>query len=77
MGGEGVLTTIPLALDTGEREGLRRSAGILREAIGRAFGLPTTILVDPHGCEIGSIAGPAEWASDDAVKLIKAALGKS
>jgi len=46
------------------------------KAIGRAFGLPTTVLVDPHGCEIGSIAGPAEWASDDAVKLIKAALGK-
>jgi thiol-disulfide isomerase/thioredoxin len=46
------------------------------KAIGRAFGLPTTLLVDPHGCEIGSIAGPAEWASDDAVKLIEAALGK-
>jgi len=47
------------------------------KSIGRAFGLPTTILVDPLGCEIGSIAGPAEWASDDAVKLIKAALGKT
>jgi L-lactate dehydrogenase len=34
VGGEGVLTTIPLALDATEREGLRRSAGILREAIG-------------------------------------------
>jgi thiol-disulfide isomerase/thioredoxin len=47
------------------------------KAIGRAFGMPTTMLVDPHGCEIGTIAGPAEWASDDAVKLIQAALGKS
>ena len=46
------------------------------KAIGRAFGMPTTVLVDPHGCEIGTIAGPAEWASGDAVKLIKAALGK-
>jgi thiol-disulfide isomerase/thioredoxin len=45
--------------------------------IGRAFGMPTTLLVDPAGCEIGTIAGPAEWASDDAVKLIQAALGKS
>jgi len=45
--------------------------------IGRAFGMPTTLLVDPHGCEIGSIAGPAQWASDDAVKLIEAALGKT
>jgi len=47
------------------------------KAIGRAFGMPTTLLIDPHGCELGTIAGPAEWASDDAVKLIQAALGKS
>jgi thiol-disulfide isomerase/thioredoxin len=46
------------------------------KSIGRAFGMPTTLLVDPHGCEIGSIAGPAEWASKDAVALIKAALGR-
>jgi thiol-disulfide isomerase/thioredoxin len=46
------------------------------KSIGRAFGMPTTLLVDPNGCEIGSIAGPAEWASDDAIKLIQAALGK-
>ena len=43
--------------------------------IGRAFGMPTTLLIDPQGCEIGTIAGPAEWASDDAVKLIQAAIG--
>jgi thiol-disulfide isomerase/thioredoxin len=42
--------------------------------IGRAFGMPTTLLVDKQGCEIGTIAGPAEWASDDAVKLIQAAI---
>src|SRR5579872_2338004 len=45
------------------------------KAVGRAFGMPTTLLVDPQGCEIGTIAGPAEWASGDAIKLIKAALG--
>jgi thiol-disulfide isomerase/thioredoxin len=44
------------------------------KAVGRAFGMPTTVLVDPKGCEIGTIAGPAEWASEDAVKLIEAAL---
>jgi L-lactate dehydrogenase len=33
VGGDGVLTTVPLPLEPGEREGLRRSAGILREAI--------------------------------------------
>ena len=46
------------------------------KAIGRAFGMPTTMLIDPQGCEIGTIAGPANWASPDAIKLIKAALGK-
>jgi thiol-disulfide isomerase/thioredoxin len=42
--------------------------------MGRAAGMPTTLLVDPAGCEIGTVAGPAEWASEDAVKLITAAL---
>jgi thiol-disulfide isomerase/thioredoxin len=46
------------------------------KVIGKAFGMPTSILIDKAGCEIGSIAGPAEWASDDAVRLIRAALGK-
>jgi thiol-disulfide isomerase/thioredoxin len=46
------------------------------KAVGRAFGMPTTLLVDPQGCEIGTIAGPAEWASEDAVKLVQAALAK-
>jgi thiol-disulfide isomerase/thioredoxin len=41
---------------------------------GRAAGMPTTLLVDPAGCEIGTVAGPAEWASDEAVKLVTAAL---
>jgi thiol-disulfide isomerase/thioredoxin len=41
---------------------------------GRAAGMPTTLLVDPAGCEIGTLAGPAEWASDDAVNLVTAAL---
>src|SRR5262249_38535104 len=44
---------------------------------GRAAGMPTTLLVDPAGCELGTAAGPAEWASDDAIKLISAALGRA
>jgi thiol-disulfide isomerase/thioredoxin len=44
------------------------------KAIGRALGMPTSVLVDGQGCEIGTIAGPAEWASDDAIALIKAAV---
>jgi thiol-disulfide isomerase/thioredoxin len=44
------------------------------KVVGRAAGMPTTLLVDPAGCEIGTVAGPAEWASEDAVKLVTAAL---
>ena len=44
------------------------------KAVGRALGMPTSVLVDAQGCEIATIAGPAEWASDDAVKLITAAM---
>jgi thiol-disulfide isomerase/thioredoxin len=44
------------------------------KAIGRALGMPTSVLVDGQGCEIGTIAGPAEWTSDDAIKLIAAAM---
>jgi thiol-disulfide isomerase/thioredoxin len=44
------------------------------KAIGKALGMPTSILVDGKGCEIANIAGPAEWASDDAIKLITAAV---
>jgi thiol-disulfide isomerase/thioredoxin len=44
------------------------------KAAGRALGMPTSVLVDGQGCEIATIAGPAEWDSDDAVKLITAAV---
>src|SRR5436190_1698898 len=43
------------------------------KAVGRALGMPTSVLVDGQGCEIATIAGPAEWDSDDAIKLITAA----
>lgn len=46
------------------------------KAEGRAFGMPTTILVDKHGCALGQLNGPAEWASADALTLIRAALGR-
>jgi thiol-disulfide isomerase/thioredoxin len=45
--------------------------------IGKAFGMPTTLLVDPNGCELGTIAGPAEWASEDAQKLVRSAIADS
>jgi thiol-disulfide isomerase/thioredoxin len=41
---------------------------------GLALGLPTTILLDVAGCEIGVLQGPAEWDSEDAKRLLRAAL---
>lgn len=46
------------------------------KAAGRALGMPTTVLVDGEGCEIASIAGPAEWDGPDALGLLKATLGE-
>src|SRR6266487_3984901 len=44
------------------------------KAVGWAFGMPTTLLVDPQGCELGMLAGPAEWSSEDALKLVSATI---
>jgi thiol-disulfide isomerase/thioredoxin len=44
---------------------------------GKVFGMPTTLIVDRSGCEIGEMAGPAEWASADGVKLVSAAVGSA
>jgi thiol-disulfide isomerase/thioredoxin len=44
------------------------------KAIGKALGMPTSVLVDGQGCEIATIAGPAEWDSNEALELIKAAV---
>jgi thiol-disulfide isomerase/thioredoxin len=54
------------------------SAKVFQELknVGKALGMPTSMLIDGAGCEIATIAGPAEWASDDAVNLIKAAIAK-
>ena len=45
------------------------------KAVGWAFGMPTTLLVDPQGCELGVLAGPAEWTSEEALKLVTVAIG--
>ena len=42
--------------------------------VGRGVGLPTSILVDRNGCELGYLAGPAEWSSEEALALVRAAL---
>ncbi len=45
-------------------------------AVDRAVGMPTTLVIDPAGCELGYLAGPAEWSSEDGLKVMRAALGK-
>ena len=45
------------------------------KSAGKAFGMPTTLIIDRSGCEIGEMAGPAEWASADGVKLVSAVVG--
>jgi thiol-disulfide isomerase/thioredoxin len=44
---------------------------------GLALGLPVTLLVDADGCLLAHMNGPADWAGDDAKRLIAAAVGGS
>lgn len=54
--------------------------GLYVDASGRAIselrvvGLPATLLLDAEGREIGRLLGPAEWDSEDAKRLIRAAV---
>jgi thiol-disulfide isomerase/thioredoxin len=43
---------------------------------GKALGLPTSLLIGPDGCELAVMAGPAQWDSGDAAKLVTAMIGK-
>lgn len=61
------LTALPLLVDP-DRKSL--------EALAVA-GAPTTILVDPHGRELGRVAGAVDWASPEATLLVKAMILKS
>lgn len=40
------------------------------KATGKASGLPTTVLIGPDGCDIATMAGAAEWDSEEAKDLI-------
>jgi thiol-disulfide isomerase/thioredoxin len=46
--------------------------------LGRAFGtfgLPTTVLVDRDGLEVGRLVGPAEWDSAESLALVRHLIG--
>jgi hypothetical protein len=38
--------------------------------------LPTTVLLDPAGREVGRLIGPADWASPGAVAFVKGYMRK-
>ena len=90
LGGAG-LEVIALSLDRGDVAKIREffeELGIASLAIyqdpearaGRelgAPGLPTTIVIDRTGQEVGRLLGPAEWDSDEALAVIRALLGRS
>lgn len=40
------------------------------------LGLPTSLIVDAAGCEIARLTGPADWAGENALAAIRAALGR-
>jgi thiol-disulfide isomerase/thioredoxin len=42
---------------------------------GKALGLPVTMLIDKDGCELGVVAGAANWDSAEALSLIGALKG--
>jgi thiol-disulfide isomerase/thioredoxin len=42
---------------------------------GKALGLPTSLLIDKNGCELGVVAGPVDWDSADAAKVVEALKG--
>ncbi len=40
------------------------------------FGLPTTLLIDDEGQELGRMIGPAEWDDDDMIAFLRSMIGR-
>ena len=68
---ENGIARLPFYADPGGRTlpAVQRATG--------STGLPTTLLVDPAGCMVGVMKGPADWAGEDARTLIRAVLGRA
>ncbi len=43
----------------------------------KTIGMPSTLLIDGRGRELGRLVGPAEWHSEDAKRLIRAFIAKA
>jgi thiol-disulfide isomerase/thioredoxin len=81
---------VALAVDKAGVEGARkffdetgvRSLAIYVDTTVRAgttlktIGLPTTLLIDREGREVGRLTGPAEWDSAEAKRLIRTVVGE-
>jgi thiol-disulfide isomerase/thioredoxin len=79
------LQVVPLSVDRGGREQIEafyeevgiRHLDIYRDpqnAVGRALGalgLPTTVVFDQAGREVGRLLGPAEWDGAEALALLR------
>lgn len=88
--GDDGLKVLPLSLDRGEIDQIEAfyeevglpNLGIYHDpeaAASRAFGafgLPTTIVIDRQGQEVGRLLGPAEWDSADALALVETLLAE-
>lgn len=87
LGGED-FEVVALSVDAGDREKPRafyaevglENLALYQDPRARAhvtlgaFGLPTTLLLDREGRMAGRLVGPAEWDSEDARALIRAAM---
>ena len=76
---------VALSIDTGGAAAVKkfydeigiRSLAVYVDPASRAMaalglvGIPTTVLIDPKGNEIGRRTGPAEWDGEDAVRMIE------
>ena len=49
-------------------------SGAISRALG-VRGIPTTLLIDPQGQEVGFLEGSADWSSPDAVTVVRKVRG--
>jgi len=66
---EGQFANLPLYADSSFAAFER----LKREAV--SVGLPTTLLLDPNGCELAVLQGPAHWDTPDGEAVIEALVG--
>ena len=79
---------VPLSIDRGGMDVIRKfyaevgiqKLGMYRDKSGSAthqlgtVGIPTTLLIDRAGREIGRLVGPAEWDSPEVIEFLRCAI---